>query len=122
MNEIYVSTDVESDGPIPGVNSMLSFASAAYLTDKTLLGTFSANLETLPDAKSDPKTMAFWLTEPTAWAAARQDLQHPQQAMQNYLAWLKKLPGKPVLVGFPVAVFFMFFFLFLIGDVGGSPI
>ena len=36
MNEIYVSTDVETDGPIPGVNSMLSFASAAYLADKTL--------------------------------------------------------------------------------------
>jgi hypothetical protein len=28
--EIYVSTDVEADGPIPGPNSMLSFGSAAY--------------------------------------------------------------------------------------------
>ena len=28
--EIYVSTDIEADGPIPGPNSMLSFASAAY--------------------------------------------------------------------------------------------
>jgi hypothetical protein len=32
--EIYVSTDVEADGPIPGPNSMLSFGSAAY-TRKT---------------------------------------------------------------------------------------
>ena len=46
--EIYISTDVETDGPIPGPHSMLSFASAAFLADKTLLGTFSANLETLP--------------------------------------------------------------------------
>jgi hypothetical protein len=30
MSEIYISTDVETDGPIPGPNSMLSFASAAY--------------------------------------------------------------------------------------------
>ena len=37
MTEIYVSTDVESDGSAPGLNSMLSFASAAYLADKTLL-------------------------------------------------------------------------------------
>src|SRR5258705_7816888 len=44
MNEIYVSTDVEADGPIPGPNSMLSFASAAYTDQKKLLGTFSANL------------------------------------------------------------------------------
>ena len=35
--EIYVSTDVEADGPIPGPHSMLSFASAAYLVDKTLV-------------------------------------------------------------------------------------
>ncbi len=121
MNEIYVSTDVETDGPIPGVNSMLSFASAAYLSDKTLLGTFSANLETLPEAITDPKTMAFWLTEPTAWAAARQDLQKPQHAMQNYLAWIKDLPGKPVLIGFPVAFDFMFIYWYLMRYTGESP-
>ena len=57
MKEIYVSTDVETDGPIPGMNSMLSFGSAAYLEDKTLVSTFTANLETMPDAKGDPKTM-----------------------------------------------------------------
>lgn len=32
--EIYVSTDVESDGPIPGPHSMLSLASAAYTEKK----------------------------------------------------------------------------------------
>ena len=54
MTEIYVSSDVETDGPIPGPYSMLSFASAAYLSDKTLLDTFSANLEPLPGASSHP--------------------------------------------------------------------
>jgi len=48
MAEIYVSTDVEADGPIPGPYSMLSFGSAAYRPDKHLLGTFTANLEQLP--------------------------------------------------------------------------
>lgn len=38
--EIYVSTDVETDGPIPGPHSMLSLGSAAYLLDKTLVRTF----------------------------------------------------------------------------------
>jgi hypothetical protein len=37
MMEIYVSTDVEADGPIPGPNSMLSFGSAAYTGKKELL-------------------------------------------------------------------------------------
>ena len=55
--EIYVSTDVEADGPIPGPHSMLGFASAAYRADKSLAGTYDANLVTLPDGRSDPKTM-----------------------------------------------------------------
>lgn len=55
MPEIYSSTDIESDGPIPGPNSMLSFASAAFTADKKLVSTFSANLETLPGATGDPK-------------------------------------------------------------------
>ena len=50
MPEIYVSTDIEADGRIPGVFSMLSFGSAAYQADGTLLGTFTANLEQLPEA------------------------------------------------------------------------
>jgi hypothetical protein len=60
--EIYVSTDVEADGPIPGPNSMLSFGSAAYTGGKELTGTFSANLETLPGATADPKTAEWWPT------------------------------------------------------------
>lgn len=31
--EIYVSTDIETDGPIPGPNSMLSFGSAAFTAE-----------------------------------------------------------------------------------------
>ena len=68
MPEIYVSTDVEADGPIPGPNSMLSFASAAYTADKRLVSTFAANLETLRGATGDPKTMAWWQEQPEAWA------------------------------------------------------
>ena len=62
--EIYVSTDVEADGPIPGIHSMLSFGSAAYLADKTLLSTFTANLETLPGAVADPNVSGSANTTP----------------------------------------------------------
>jgi hypothetical protein len=48
MKEIYISTDIEADGPIPCPHSMLSIGSAAYTTHKVLVSTFSANLETLP--------------------------------------------------------------------------
>src|SRR3954462_164946 len=92
MVEIYVSTDIEADGPVPGPHSMLSFASAAYLADKRLVGTFSANLETLPEASGHPQTMKWWETQREAWEACRQDLRPPAQAMREYSAWLKQLP------------------------------
>ncbi|HEY7546278.1 MAG TPA: 3'-5' exoribonuclease [Blastocatellia bacterium] len=121
MTEIYVSTDVEADGPIPGPHSMLSFASAAYTADKLLVSTFTANLETLPDAVADPKTMRWWQTQPEAWRACRENLQPPQAAMKKYLGWLKHLPGSPVFVGYPVAFDFMFVAWYLIRFTGENP-
>ena len=94
-DEIYVSTDIEADGPIPGPNSMLSFASAAYLPDKTLVGTFSANLNLLPEATPDPKTMEFWKQHPEAWQAARSDCREPREALTSYVAWLTFLEAIP---------------------------
>ena len=120
-NEIYVSTDVETDGPIPGVYSMLSFASAAYLPNKTLLDTFSANLETLPGAAAHPETMAWWAKQPEAWKGCRENLQTPEAALKNYLAWLKALPGKPVFVAYPATFDFMFVYWYLIRFAGESP-
>ncbi len=95
MPEIYVSTDVEADGPIPGPNSMLSFGSAAYTVDKTLIGTFGANLLELPGAEADPGTMAWWKTQPDAWAECRRDPRDPAEVMPEYVGWLKALPGPP---------------------------
>jgi hypothetical protein len=121
MAEIYVSTDVETDGPIPGPHSMLSFASAAYLADKTLVATFSANLETLPGASGHPETMEWWESQKAAWAACRQDLRPPEEAMREYVAWLKGLPGKPVFVGYPVVFDYMFVHWYLHKFAGESP-
>ena len=118
---MYVSTDVEADGPIPGPHSMLSFASAAFMADKTLLGTFSRNLEALPEAKADPKTAAWWESQPEAWAACRADVRPPEETMRDYLRWLKALPGKPVFVGYPAAYDFMFVYWYLIRFTGESP-
>jgi hypothetical protein len=121
MAEIYVSTDVEADGPIPGPHSMLSFGSAAFKADKTLVGTFSRNLETLEGASADPKTAAWWQTQPEAWAACRRDLVRPERAMRDYVDWLRGLPGKPVFVGYPVAYDFMFVYWYLLRFTGESP-
>lgn len=121
MTEVYVSTDVETDGPIPGPHSMLSLGSAAYLADKTLLSTFSVNLNQLPGAVADPKTAAWWQTLPEAWTACRRDPKDPAEAMVAYANWVRSLPGRPVFVAYPAAFDFLFVYWYLIRFTGDSP-
>lgn len=116
-----MSTDVETDGPIPGPHSMLSFGSAAYGADKHLFGTFSATLEPLPGAAPDPATLRWWEQRPQAWEAARRDPLPPEEVMPRYVEWLDGLPGRPVFVGYPAAFDFMFVYWYLVRFVGRSP-
>jgi hypothetical protein len=121
QDELYVSTDVEADGPIPGPHSMLSFGSAAFLVDGTMVSTFAANLETLEGASGHPSTMEFWAENQAAWDETRTDLQSPFDAMHAYFIWLKALPGSPVFVGYPAAYDFLFVYWYLMRFVGESP-
>lgn len=121
MSEIYISTDVETDGPIPGPHSMLSFASAAYTADKELVSTFSANLEPLAGATAHPKTAEWWASQPQAWAACRTNLEAPEPAMRRYVSWIESLDGRPVFVAYPAAFDFLFVYWYLMRFVGESP-
>jgi len=119
--EIYVSTDVEADGPVPGPHSMLSFASAAYTADKQLVSTFSANLELLEGAVAHPVQEAWWKTQPDAWAACRQEVQPPAVALPAYVQWVEALPGKPVFVAMPAGFDFTFMFWYMMRFAGRCP-
>lgn len=65
--------------------------------------------------------MKWWGSQPEAWRACRENLQPPATVMQNYVTWLKSLPGKPVFVGYPVTFDFMFVYWYLIKFTGHSP-
>ncbi len=121
--EIYFSTDVETDGPIPGRNSMLSIGSAAFTPDGDLIGTFSANLHTLPNAFGDMKTMRWWMNQPKAWEATQQNMRDPQDVMVEFSSWVKSTAGKnvPVFVGYPATFDFMFVYWYLIRFTDKSP-
>jgi hypothetical protein len=121
MSEIYVSTDVETDGPIPGPHSMLSFGSAAFTADKQLVATFSANLELLPGASGHAETMCWWQSHPTAWQRCRESPRPPETVMREYFAWLKGLPGEPVFVAYPAGFDFTFIYWYLVRFTGESP-
>jgi hypothetical protein len=119
--EIYFSTDIESDGPIPGPHSMLSFASAAMSPAGELLSTFSANLELLAGAAPDPRTAEFWSKNAEAYNATRVDPRPASVVMPEYVAWVESLPGKPVFTGYPVTFDFMFVYWYMIRFAGRSP-
>jgi hypothetical protein len=111
--EIYISCDIESNGPIPGDFSMLSLGAAAFTPDGTLISTFSANLRNLPKASEDPDTMKFWQDNQEAYSATRQDMRDPKQAMEQFVSWVNKQPGKPVFVGYPAGFDFLFVYWYI---------
>lgn len=121
MAEVYVSTDVETDGPIPGPHSMLSLASAAFDRGGTRLATFSANLELLPGAVGHPDTLRWWQGQPAAWEACRSDPRAPEDVMPQYRRWLEGLPARPVFVAYPAGFDFAFVYWYLVRFAGGSP-
>ncbi len=120
-SEIYVSIDVETDGPIPGPHSMLSLGAAAFDHTGSLIGTFTCNLHTLPHAQPHPDTQAWWQQNESAYAATRQSCVAPVQGMQEFVNWLHALPGTPVAVAAPAGFDFMFVYWYLIQFVGHSP-
>ncbi len=121
MEEIYVSTDIESNGPIPGPYSMWSLGSVALTKSNKNLGEFSRNLEDLPDSTTHPDTQKFWDINPEALEACRKNPEDPELVMKEYSSWLKSLPGKPVFMGYPAGYDFTFVYWYLVYFTGNSP-
>ena len=97
-------TDVELDGPWPGINSMRSFASVAVTADGVEHGRFEAVLEPLPGTAPDAATMAWFATQPGAWEAATRDAQPVVRVMERYVSWLQDLPWPRMFAAFPLAL------------------
>ncbi|MDJ0386832.1 DNA polymerase III subunit epsilon [Roseomonas sp. E05] len=100
---LYVVTDIETDGPEPGGNSMLSFASVACREEGAPVAEFAVNLAPLPGAAAEPRCLTWWRSEPEAWAAATRDPVPAAQAMAAYAGWLRGLPERPVFVAHPLS-------------------
>ena len=123
-DECYVSIDIEADGPVPGLYSMLSLGAAVFDSDGALADTFSANLEQLPEAREDPRTMRWWAAHSAAWNTCRVDPRDPQEAMRAFHSWVKvqeKTCGTPVMVAFPAAYDSMWVQWYLHRFVGENP-
>lgn len=130
FNELYVSVDIEADGPIPGQNSMLSIGAAAFLPDGTMVGTFSQNLHQLSGADEDPATMKWWKEQPDAWAKCRENLHGVEDTMHDFNLFVRAHCKRhfaqhnelrPVFVGYPAGYDFLFVYWYLMRFTGYSP-
>ncbi len=120
VEEIYVSVDIEADGPIPGDYSMISIGAAAFSAGGHKLSDFSVNIEPLDGARQHPKTMEFWERNPAAWAATQVDQHHPDAAMVKFERWLHQWQS-PVFVGYPASFDFLFVHWYFHHCLGDDP-
>lgn len=123
MSELYFSTDIESDGPIPGRNSMLSFGCAVFTAQGQMISNYSANLNTLDGAVPDKDTMEWWSKQPEAWAACRKNTRDVTEVMLEFVKWVNDICNgfKPVFVGYPTGFDYMFMYWYMIAFAGESP-
>jgi hypothetical protein len=122
VTDIYVSIDVETTGPAPGIYSMISLGAAAFTKQGGEVGTWSANLRELPDAIRHPDTMAFWEGQPEAWALATKNPVPPDEAMHSFETWVVRLGGKPIAAAWPAAFDFSFACWYSHRFLGHSPL
>lgn len=121
--QLYVSLDIEADGPYPIEYSMRNFGMEVFDEEGLTYGTFERNLKPLPEAKEDPDTMKnFWDKNPEAWAYVNTKPQDAQQAMQENKAWLKGIANNHSAVlsyaGFPLCYDFMWHYIYLVKFTG----
>jgi DNA polymerase III epsilon subunit-like protein len=127
QTEIYISADIESDGPIPGAYSMLSFGLAA-------VATFDGKSLTRLNARAHAR---YWelrpITErfdPEALAVNGLDRERlrrlgeaPEIAMPAAGQWVDAIAAgrRAVLVAYPVAFDWMFLHWYFQTFLGSSP-
>lgn len=123
-NDIYISVDIKTDGPIPGDNSMLSIGMIAFLANGTVLGEYYANLVPHKHATPDERTMKWWGTNYVAYTVATSNQRKIIDVMSEVEIFISdlKLHGKPVFVAYPVAFDIMFVYWYLMHFTGNSPI
>ncbi len=106
--EVFVSIDIETDGPAAGLNSMLALGAVAFDQDGSACGIWYSTLVPLSNGRQDPATMDWWQTQPEAWAEVTDKPRLPEVSIPEFCIWVNRLPGKPIAVAWPAAFDFSF--------------
>ncbi|HEX6781960.1 MAG TPA: hypothetical protein VF125_08010 [Solirubrobacterales bacterium] len=126
--DLFISADIETDGPIPGPYSMLSFALTLASTfdgerflpiDASPENTFYAELKPISD-RFDPEALAVNGLDREQLTREGQD---PADAMRAAELWVRQRAGdaRPVLVAYPVAFDWSFLYWYFVRYAESSP-
>jgi hypothetical protein len=123
--DMFFSTDIETDGPLVGVHSMLSLGSVAFDHEGREIGSFSMNLEALSEATQDPDTMKWWSDRPKAWEDARRDSRNVAEVMGAFELWVKGIANprnsNPIFLAYPVGFDYAWVRWYLLRFAGNDP-
>jgi hypothetical protein len=126
--DLYISTDVEADGPIPGPFSMSSIGMAACATfdGKTFtrldpFSTFYRQLKPISERFDEAAAAVSGLDRAELIASGAE----PSTAMAECVAWLGELAttfsARPIFVAYPLGFDWLFTYWYLMRFVGSSP-
>jgi len=125
--DLYVSVDIEADGPIPGMYSMLAVGMAVagrfdgheFTAAKPTEATFYRELQPISDHVDVNAVRAAGLDRERI---AREG-SAPEEAMHAAAAWVTEQAGviRPVLVGYPVVFDWLFLHWYFVRFMGESP-
>lgn len=125
--DVYFSADVETDGPIPGPYSMLSFAlvpagtfdGQRFVRPTTPNDAFYACLRPISD-QFEPEALAVNGLDRDALIKTGAD---PTNAMRDASLWIadRCRGGEPVLVAYPLSFDWSWLYWYFVRFTGGSP-
>ena len=127
--DLYLSTDVEADGPLPGPYSMSSLGIAvAGRYDGTTFERFDPERDTfyaeLKPISTDVDPQAAAVSGLDRDSLVR-DGEDPRTAMQRCVRWGEEVSARhdarPVFVAYPLGFDWMFVYWYLLRFTGGSP-
>ncbi|MET7656294.1 MULTISPECIES: exonuclease [unclassified Streptomyces] len=124
---LYISVDIEADGPIPGPYSLLSLGAAVagrqdsegFTAADPTRQTFYRELRPI-SAEFDPEALA--VSGLDRKRLAEEGLE-PGPALAQFTGWVREVSGdaQPVMCGYPASYDWTFLYWYLIRFTGESP-
>lgn len=86
--ELYASIDIETNGPVPGLNSMLSLGVVLFGQSDEEVSDYYMKFDYLPEASANPDTMEWWAKNVEAYHEATINPRPVRYAVLRLVDWL----------------------------------